>query len=132
MWVEFIDDGCYGATPPPCHPVWYRIPTDFVRLFADPQYQSGLYADPMEVLQESISLHGIREPLELRVDPQGQAKLQEGNHRLIVAERLKLPVVPVRLRLVASPMSKGWRKQLILAEFMPLIEDWMTVLERSR
>ena len=131
MWNEFIDDGGYGKIPPPIHPVWYKIPTSFVRLFADPAYQSGLYSDPMVELQESIAKHGILTPLELRVDPLGQAKLQEGNHRLIVAERLSVLRVPLKIKRVPTPMTKGWRKQLIIAETLPLLDLWLDLLERA-
>jgi hypothetical protein len=57
-------------------------------------------------LEADVRKNGIREPIEIHVDAEGNAKIHDGNHRLGVAERLGLDEVPIKLTMVKSLTGK--------------------------
>jgi hypothetical protein len=59
-----------------------------------PSEALGDSAENIDKLTESIKLHGITEPLQL-THKDGRGVLNEGNHRIIAAERAGLTHVPV-------------------------------------
>jgi ParB-like chromosome segregation protein Spo0J len=75
------------------------LPTKVVARYADP------FIDPshrverarMRRLTRSIARRGVIEPLIIKVQ-RGRARIFDGNHRLAVALRLGIPVLPVDVR----------------------------------
>jgi ParB-like chromosome segregation protein Spo0J len=72
------------------------LPTDLVARYADPAIKPNHPAqrERIELLTRKIARHGILDPLTIKVEG-GHAHLFDGNHRLAVAQRLGIPLLPV-------------------------------------
>jgi ParB-like chromosome segregation protein Spo0J len=73
--------------------------TEVLKRYADPAIDPGHenQRERMERLTEAIARDGILDPLIVKVE-NGRAHVFDGNHRLAVAQRLGIPVVPVDVR----------------------------------
>ncbi len=114
MYPEFIDESHFVKPDPPVS-VLFMLKPELVEATADSEHMRRIEVqeeDYLLELQKSIAGVGVLEPLEIRYDKVGCAKLREGHHRLIVAKRLRLPSIPVRLVQSRSPL-KGWRWQAV-------------------
>lgn len=99
----------YSLGCPPLPQPWranpgkvYFLPTEFVLRFADKERMSLIRntdKDHITELQENILEIGMTTPLEMWMDAEGKLRLQEGYHRMCVAEhnRLLFDRVPVLL-----------------------------------
>jgi hypothetical protein len=74
----------------------HTLPTDIVARYADPAIKPSHPAqrERMERLTRTIARHGILNPLTIKVEG-GRAHVFDGNHRLAVAQRLGIPLLPV-------------------------------------
>jgi ParB-like chromosome segregation protein Spo0J len=75
------------------------LPTKIVARYADPFIDPHRRAERerMKRLMRSITRRGVVDPLIIKVED-GRAQIFDGNHRLAVALRLGIPVLPVDVR----------------------------------
>jgi hypothetical protein len=67
----------------------YFVPSEFLLRFTDRGRMSVLRVKEREelaLLEQDMLQYGIKTPVELRLDPKGTLRLQEGHHRMCVIE----------------------------------------------
>ncbi len=67
------------------------------------------------LLEASVGTCGVERVLELVYDPRGRIRVLNGHHRIVVANRLGMPRLPVTL--VPSDHIRGW--SLSVSEVLP-------------
>lgn len=96
------------------NPGQYLLPMELVLAFIDKGYHRDRERhDPqrLELLEQSIREEGLHEPILLLLDPDGKIRIHDGNHRLIVLQRLGHSKVPVNLEVKPKPV-KGYGRKL--------------------
>lgn len=98
------------------------IPTMTLTKLSDPARVEELarrYPAYLASLETDIQENGLREVLEVVVDGRGRIRVRNGHHRIIVAERLSLPILPV----VITPVEaiRGWARPIaeVLSSLLP-------------
>lgn len=94
QFIEFIDDGSYGSPFKKNTKDPWRLRDDvdsiievnikFIERFLDRRYMQEIYIRDRQYiidLSHDIAEHGLREPLELFVDPSNDLRFQDGHHR---------------------------------------------------
>lgn len=87
------------------------IPTDVVARYADPAIDPAHRNQRarMNRLTRAIARDGVLHPMTIKVEG-GQAHIFDGNHRLAVAQRLGIPVLPVYVKYEGSPPTRSVRR----------------------
>jgi hypothetical protein len=110
-------DGPWGSTA-------IVVGVDLLVEIADPlrlQELAAIETEYLLELQADIKENGIKEPLLLIVDGLGRIAMKEGHHRTIVATRIGLTGLPVRLRSSEGRVRYG----------RPLSETLVTFLQTA-
>lgn len=101
------------------------MPTQVVSLFTDPGRLSLLRVaekDYLNALEQSLLTEGVKTPLEMYMDKNGKARLQEGYHRMcVVLEHLeKFPKVPILFTETSGSIKSYGR---------PVVEEFPSILQ---
>lgn len=116
---EFLDLELYKEPVETTSKVIY-LPLEFIARTIDPLYaeeirrKNFLY---IEELTRDIAEHGIREPGTLVISPM-RIKLQDGNHRYLSADALKLKRFPVVTEYTDGKLNAGLRLQDLVEDFL--------------
>lgn len=109
----------------------YFVPSELVLRFTDRGRMSLLRSQEREdlaLLEENMLQYGIKTPVELRLDPNGTLRLQEGHHRMCVVEAnlRRFQRVPVLLIKTDLPIRAYGRS--IYEEFSYILQ----AMERAK
>lgn len=97
-----------------------RLPMEFIAKTIDPLYTEGLKKNNLLYIQElaaDIREHGIRQPGTLYISP-SKIKLQDGNHRYLAADILKLSLFPVVIKYTDGKLNAGLPLQGLIKELL--------------
>ena len=102
------------------HPIFGKkaklIPYSIAKIFVDDNRLKTVLAkekDYVYNLAEDIKHYGFKEPLQMKLDPDGKICLTEGHHRMIVCDILKLEEVPIYLD-ISNQKIRGYGRSMTL------------------
>ncbi len=105
MKQEYIEDGKKDKTYLNKITASFKKPVDMSMDFLVENNQGGLRSEEVNLdqdkvndLKESIKQDGLKEPIVVSVDFNGDAYIYEGNHRLAAAKELGLESIPTEIR----------------------------------